>query len=44
MTNDVLKIKLAELLPAATFEEGSEWTTIQLSTARFFNFHAITVS
>ena len=35
MTNDVLKIKLAELLPAATFEEGTEWITIQLSPQDF---------
>lgn len=35
MTNEELKIKLTELLPAATFEEGSEWTTIQLSTEDF---------
>jgi hypothetical protein len=35
MTNDELKIKLAELLPAATFEEGSEWITIQLAQKIF---------
>ena len=27
MTNEELKIKVNELLPAATFEEGAEWLT-----------------
>ena len=28
MTNDELKIKLSELFPSSTFEEGTEWTTM----------------
>jgi len=30
MTSDELKIKLAELLPSATVEEGGEWLTLQV--------------
>ena len=30
MDNDALKIQLTELLPAATFEEGGEWLTINV--------------
>ena len=30
MTTEDLKIKITELLPAATFQEGTEWLTIQL--------------
>lgn len=33
MTNEELKIKLTELLPAATFEEGGEWITINVEVA-----------
>ena len=28
MTNEELKIKISELLPSATFEEGSEWLNV----------------
>lgn len=28
MTNDELKIKLSELFPSSTFEEGTEWATM----------------
>ena len=28
MTNEELKIKLTELIPTATFEEGGEWLNI----------------
>ena len=30
MNNDALKIQLTEILPAATFEEGGEWLTINV--------------
>ena len=30
MSNEELKVKLTELLPAATFEEGGEWLTINI--------------
>jgi NADH:ubiquinone oxidoreductase subunit C len=30
MTNEELKTKLTELLPSATFEEGSDWVTINI--------------
>ena len=30
MTTEELKIKLSELLPAATYEEGSEWLTLNI--------------
>jgi len=30
MTNEELKIKLTELLPTTTFEEGGEWITINI--------------
>lgn len=30
MTHDELKIKLAELIPSITFEEGNEWLTIYI--------------
>lgn len=30
MTNEELKIKITELLPAATFEEGGEWITVNV--------------
>jgi hypothetical protein len=28
MTNEELKIKISELLPSATFEEGGEWLNV----------------
>jgi NADH:ubiquinone oxidoreductase subunit C len=31
MTNDELKIKLSEILPGASFEEGGQWLTINIS-------------
>lgn len=30
MNNEELKIKITELLPAATFEEGGEWITVNV--------------
>ena len=33
MLAEELKIKITELLPAATFEEGSEWLTINMEAA-----------
>ncbi len=30
MTNEELKVKLTELLPAATFEEGGEWINMNI--------------
>lgn len=38
MTNEELKIKLTELLPAATFEEGGEWITINVDAADWLAF------
>ena len=38
MTNEELKIKLTELLPAATFEEGGEWITIYVEVADWLAF------
>jgi NADH:ubiquinone oxidoreductase subunit C len=35
MTKDELKIKLTELLPAATFEEGGEWLNMNIAVADF---------
>ena len=32
MTNEELKIKLTELLPAAAFEEGGEWLNINIES------------
>jgi len=31
MTNEELKIKITELLPAATFEEGGEWINVNVA-------------
>lgn len=33
MTNDELKIKLNELFPSSTFEEGTEWITMLIEAA-----------
>lgn len=33
MTNEELKIKLTELIPSATFEEGGEWLTLNIESA-----------
>lgn len=30
MTNEELKISITELIPSASFEEGSEWTTVSI--------------
>jgi NADH-quinone oxidoreductase subunit C len=38
MTNEALKIKLNELLLSATYEEGSEWTTINVEVKDFLPF------
>ncbi len=35
MTNEELKTRLTELLPAATFEEGGEWVNLQTDPAGF---------
>lgn len=35
MTTEELKIKITELLPAATFEEGGEWLTINIEPAQW---------
>jgi NADH-quinone oxidoreductase subunit C len=35
MTKDELKIKLTELLPAATFEEGGEWLNMNIAPGDF---------
>jgi len=38
MTSEDLKIKITELLPGATFEEGTEWVTITIAAD---NWHAL---
>lgn len=38
MTNEELKIKIAELLPPATFEEGGEWITVNLEPQSWLSF------
>ena len=38
MTNEELKIKITELLPSATFEEGGEWPNIQIDPAHWLPF------
>lgn len=38
MTNEELKIKLTELLPATTFEEGSEWLTVNVEPQNWLSF------
>ena len=35
MTKEELKIKLTELLPAATFDESGEWLNVNVTTADF---------
>lgn len=35
MTNEDLKLKLEELLPGATFEEGTEWLTLNMEAEGF---------
>jgi NADH-quinone oxidoreductase subunit C len=38
MTTEELKIKITELLPAATFEEGGEWLNIQVESTDWLTF------
>lgn len=38
MTNEELKIKLTELLPSATFEEGGEWVNLSVAPAEWKSF------
>jgi NADH-quinone oxidoreductase subunit C len=38
MTAEELKIKIPELLSTATFEEGTEWPTVQVDAAQFLPF------
>ncbi len=38
MTTEELKIKITELLPAATFEEGGEWLNINVEPADWLSF------
>ena len=38
MTNDALKEKITELMPAATFEEGGQWLNIQVAPADWHAF------
>ncbi len=35
MTNEELKVKLSELFPSATFEEGGEWVNIFIEPSAF---------
>ena len=35
MTNEELKIKLTELIPSATFEEGGEWVTFFVDSSNW---------
>lgn len=35
MTNEELKIKLTELIPSAVFEEGNEWTIINVESSNW---------
>ena len=35
MSNEELKIKLIELIPSATFEEGNEWMTINIESSNW---------
>lgn len=38
MSKEELKIRLAELFPAAVFEEGAEWTTVAIDVAGWEGF------
>lgn len=38
MTNEELKIRIAELLPPATFEEGGEWITVNVEPQSWLSF------
>jgi len=37
MTNEELKIKVTELVPSATFEEGGEWFTAQIDPGNWLS-------
>ncbi|MCC7400611.1 MAG: NADH-quinone oxidoreductase subunit C [Chitinophagaceae bacterium] len=38
MTREELKIKITDLLPSATFEEGGEWLNVQIDPASWLPF------
>lgn len=38
MLNEALKTKITELLPAAAFEDGGEWLTMNIEPAEWLNF------
>jgi len=38
MTNDELKIKITELLPSASFEEGGEWVNLSIAPTEWKSF------
>jgi NADH:ubiquinone oxidoreductase subunit C len=38
MNRDELKIKIIELLPSASFEEGGEWLNVQVEPASWLSF------
>src|SRR6266498_4124202 len=38
MTNEDLKIKLSELLPAVTFEEGGQWLNVNIESTDWLPF------
>jgi NADH-quinone oxidoreductase subunit C len=38
MTTEELKVKITELQPAATFEEGTDWLTINIEPATWSSF------
>ncbi len=38
MTNDELKIKLSEILPAITFEEGGQWLNMNIESKDWLSF------
>ena len=38
MTNEDIKLKITELLPAAVFEEGGEWVNVQVAPADWHSF------
>ncbi len=38
MTNEELKVKLTELLPSVTFEEGGEWLNVVVEPAEWLAF------
>lgn len=38
MTNEELKIKITELVPSATFEDGGEWVTINIEPQNWLSF------